>query len=142
MKKKIIIPIAVIALLASCGSLMDDSENSDVATMEEIETTISSVSTPDITPAPTPTVSPEPTPEPMPTLSPEPTTEPAQSTPESVDNSKQHETTYVLNTSTMKIHFPSCKSVDKIKPENMVTTEKSLDELLDEGYTKCGNCWK
>jgi len=45
---------------------------------------------------------------------------------------------YVLNTSTMKIHHPDCKSVPKIKPENYAETNESLKELLDKGYTTCG----
>jgi len=47
---------------------------------------------------------------------------------------------YVLNTSSGKIHLPSCKSVRTIKPENYGTSDKTIDELLSEGYTRCGNC--
>ncbi|MBR1931309.1 MAG: hypothetical protein IJ833_07565 [Lachnospiraceae bacterium] len=51
---------------------------------------------------------------------------------------QQTEDTYVLNTNTMKIHHPYCKSVSKIKPENYATTNLSIAELEAQGYTKCG----
>lgn len=50
------------------------------------------------------------------------------------------EETYVLNTNTMKFHYPSCKSVKKIKPENYATSSASRDELISQGYDPCGNC--
>lgn len=99
-------------------------------------------------PSPEPTVAP--TPEPTAVPSPAPTTDP---TPESIEApaadpvgevsvpGDNDNFTYVLNTSTQKIHHPNCNSVPKIKPENYATTDKSIDELLNEGYTKCGNCW-
>ena len=48
------------------------------------------------------------------------------------------EYTYVLNTSTMKIHHPDCSSVPTIKPENFAETNKSIQELELEGYSTCG----
>lgn len=56
------------------------------------------------------------------------------------ESQQQTEDTYVLNTSTMKFHWPSCKDVKRIAPENYATTSKSRDELLDEGYSPCGHC--
>lgn len=60
------------------------------------------------------------------------------------DNPEQQQTeaTYVLNTSTMKIHHPSCKSVKKIAPHNYATSNASLEELKVQNYTTCGNCFK
>lgn len=52
------------------------------------------------------------------------------------------EAAYVLNTNTMKIHHPTCKSVKKIAPQNYSTSNSSLDELKSQGYTTCGNCFK
>lgn len=100
--------------------------------------------TPTHEPSPGPTAAPTPEPAPEPTAAPTP--EPAPVTdPEpaaNIDRNNTNEITYVLNTSTHKIHHPNCKSVAKIKAENYATTNKSVDELLGEGYTKCGNCWK
>ena len=53
-----------------------------------------------------------------------------------------HEVTYILNTNTMKIHVPSCSSVDKISPKNYATTTLSIPELEEEGYSRCGRCLK
>lgn len=94
-----------------------------------------------------PTATPDPTPEPeiIPSATPDPTDAPAQSiSSEDTNtlNTEDQKTTYVLNTNSKKVHYPSCRSVDKIKLENMATTDKSIEELLNEGYTKCGNCWK
>jgi len=47
---------------------------------------------------------------------------------------------YVLNRNTMKFHYPSCGSVEKIKPENYGTYSGSRDELTAQGYKPCGNC--
>ena len=60
------------------------------------------------------------------------------------DNSSQQQTeaTYVLNTHTMKIHHPSCSSVKKIAPQNYATSNDSLDDLISQGYSTCGNCCK
>ncbi|MDE7431617.1 MAG: hypothetical protein K2N34_06870 [Lachnospiraceae bacterium] len=60
------------------------------------------------------------------------------------DYPEQHSTeaTYVLNTSTKKIHYPSCSSVKKIAPQNYSTSNSSIDELKGQGYTTCGNCFK
>lgn len=60
------------------------------------------------------------------------------------NNQSQQQTTatYVLNTSTKKIHHPSCKSVKKIAPQNYATSNASLEELMAQDYTTCGNCFK
>lgn len=60
------------------------------------------------------------------------------------DNPEQQETTdtYVLNTSRKKIHYPNCRSVSQIAPENYSTSNESLDELKSQGYSTCGICFK
>lgn len=60
----------------------------------------------------------------------------------SYDNTEQQQTTatYVLNTSTHKFHYPSCKSVKKIAPQNYSTSNDSRDELISQGYDSCGIC--
>lgn len=50
--------------------------------------------------------------------------------------------TYVLNTGTFKIHHPDCDDVKKIKPENYATSSSSIDELISQGYTTCGHCFR
>ncbi|MBD5482115.1 MAG: hypothetical protein HDR15_06245 [Lachnospiraceae bacterium] len=60
------------------------------------------------------------------------------------DNASQQQTdsTYVLNTNTMKIHHPTCSSVPKIAPHNYATSNATLNELLAQGYSTCGICFK
>ncbi|WP_275564654.1 hypothetical protein [Acetatifactor aquisgranensis] len=60
------------------------------------------------------------------------------------DNTEQQQTTdtYVLNTSSMKIHHPSCSSVPKIAPQNYGTSSESIDDLRAKGYSTCGICFK
>ncbi|MDE6661980.1 MAG: hypothetical protein K2K46_01430 [Lachnospiraceae bacterium] len=59
------------------------------------------------------------------------------------DNASQQQTeaTYVLNNNTKKIHHPSCPSVKKIAPKNYATSNSSVDELIGQGYSTCGNCF-
>lgn len=47
---------------------------------------------------------------------------------------------WVLNTSTFKIHYPSCPEVSRIAPHNYSTSNLSEAELLSQGYTTCGRC--
>lgn len=49
-------------------------------------------------------------------------------------------TGYVLNTSSKKIHKPNCSAVESIKAKNKEITQKTLDELIEEGYATCGQC--
>lgn len=58
------------------------------------------------------------------------------------DNAEQQQTTasYVLNTNTHKFHYPSCRSVKKISPENYSTSNNSRDEIISQGYDPCGIC--
>lgn len=60
------------------------------------------------------------------------------------DNADQQDTNdaYVLNTSTLKIHYPDCKYVRKIAPQNYSTSNSTVQELKAMGYTTCGNCFK
>lgn len=57
------------------------------------------------------------------------------------DNEDQQNTRdYVLNTSTMKFHYPSCNSVKKIAPENYSTYSGTRDQIIAKGYFPCGKC--
>ena len=49
---------------------------------------------------------------------------------------------YVLNTSSMKIHYKTCDSVKKIAPQNYSTSNASVEELIEQGYSRCGICFK
>lgn len=105
-----------------------------------------------VTLAPTPETSPSPSEtsdvpqEPSPEITPDKELAPARSPVggnsnfDTYDNEEQQETedTYVLNTSSMKVHHPWCESVKKIAPENYATSNKTIEELEAEGYTRCG----
>lgn len=47
---------------------------------------------------------------------------------------------YVLNTSSKKIHLPSCSSVKSMSSKNKEEYSGSKNELLKQGYTECGYC--
>lgn len=59
------------------------------------------------------------------------------------NNPEQQNTTdsWVLNTKSRRIHYPSCKDVKKISPENYSTSNLTLDDLKKRGYTACGHCF-
>ena len=118
--KKYLLLILVVFVLFLCGC----GESADVQ--------IKSV---DATPAVTAT--PEPTPEPTPT--PEPAVlEPVEPTAEQVRAVEQKE--YVLNTSSMKFHKPSCSSVEDIKSENRRDFSGARDDVINMGYQPCKKC--
>lgn len=47
---------------------------------------------------------------------------------------------WILNTNSKKIHEPTCKYVNDIADKNKAESEKTIRELLEEGYTACGSC--
>ena len=47
---------------------------------------------------------------------------------------------YILNTSTKKIHRPSCSSVKKMAEKNKKETDKEIEELKKDGYSPCKKC--
>lgn len=55
---------------------------------------------------------------------------------------QQGDDLYVLNTSSMKIHHKTCDSVRKIAPQNYSTSNSSVNELTEQGYSLCGICFK
>lgn len=55
----------------------------------------------------------------------------------SAENGTMH---WILNTNSKKIHMPTCKYVNDIADKNKAESEKSIRELLQEGYTACGSC--
>lgn len=48
--------------------------------------------------------------------------------------------TYILNTNTMKFHYPYCKSLKQMKDKNKAEFSGTRDELIARGYDPCGNC--
>ena len=49
--------------------------------------------------------------------------------------------TYVLNTSTKKIHKQSCYLVAQMSDKNKKMTTRSLEALFSQGYTTCAKCF-
>lgn len=47
---------------------------------------------------------------------------------------------YVLNTNTKKFHYPSCSSVSQMKDKNKEVMTATRDDLIEMGYSPCGNC--
>lgn len=48
---------------------------------------------------------------------------------------------YVLNISSMKIHYPDCRSVGDMAEHNKkFVYDETIDELEAQGYDPCGNC--
>lgn len=58
----------------------------------------------------------------------------------SYNNSSSEEVKYILNTSSKKIHLPDCGAVKDMKSENRAESYESIDQLLADGYAKCGSC--
>lgn len=85
-------------------------------------------------PAPEPAPEPEPSPAPVPEPTPEPAPEPA-AVPETPVG-----TDYILNTNTMKFHYPSCRHADRISEENRTSFTGTRDQLLAKNYDPCGVC--
>lgn len=47
---------------------------------------------------------------------------------------------YILNTGSKKIHSPTCSNAATISDNNKREYYGSIDDLLAQGYTKCGSC--
>ncbi len=47
---------------------------------------------------------------------------------------------YILNTHSHKFHASSCPDAEKITANNKLTSTKSRDELIADGYSPCGKC--
>lgn len=57
------------------------------------------------------------------------------------DKSRQNEVRhFVLNTSSMKFHYPSCDSVKDMAEHNKKHVKDSRANLIRAGYEPCGNC--
>ncbi len=47
---------------------------------------------------------------------------------------------YILNTHTMRFHYPDCDSVSQMSDKNKQEYTGSRQTLIDEGYVPCGAC--
>ena len=50
------------------------------------------------------------------------------------------ETVYILNINSKKIHYPTCESVQKMKPSNKKEYTGTMEDLLKQGYVPCKMC--
>ena len=55
-------------------------------------------------------------------------------------NSTATATKYILNTSSKRIHTPTCSSATTISAKNKKEHTGSIDSLLSQGYKTCGTC--
>ncbi len=55
-------------------------------------------------------------------------------------NESEKSGSYVLNTSSKKIHLPTCRYADQISSSNRRDYEGSYADLIAEGYEACGTC--
>ena len=74
----------------------------------------------------------------------EKTTPQPESTPQVVQETpvpqETQGTTYVLNTNTMKFHYPSCSSVDQMKEKNKEIYTGNREDVINMGYVPCKRC--
>jgi DNA-entry nuclease len=50
------------------------------------------------------------------------------------------QSTYVLNTRSMRFHYPSCSGVATMSENNKSSYTGSREDLIAQGYTPCGQC--
>lgn len=75
-----------------------------------------------------------PMPEPTPTPTPEPTPEPV------VEEQQPIEQHYIINTNTGKFHYPTCRSIKRMKDKNKLEFTGTRDDVLARGYSPCMIC--
>lgn len=62
-------------------------------------------------------------------------------TEEETEQEEKNIKSYVLNERSYKIHEPSCYSVEIMAEHNKHYVEADLQDLLEQGYSRCGNCY-
>ncbi|MBM6724282.1 DNA/RNA non-specific endonuclease [Pseudoflavonifractor phocaeensis] len=62
------------------------------------------------------------------------------STTQPEETTAAEESHYVLNTSSMKFHLPTCSGVESMSPSNRQDYTGTRQALLEQGYTPCGTC--
>ena len=63
---------------------------------------------------------------------------PAGGSPTRTTPAEPERVAYVLNTNTMKFHYPSCSSVAQMAEHNKESVTCSREELIERGYSPCG----
>ena len=48
--------------------------------------------------------------------------------------------TYVLNTSSLKFHYPDCEAVSAMSEKNKREYTGSREDLIEKGFAPCGSC--
>ena len=102
--------------------LVSDGKSINISTTKEANLnqllTPGFISTPESTPTPTP----EPTPEPV------------------TEEQKPIEQYYIINTNTGKFHYPTCRSIKRMKDKNKLEFTGTRDDVLARGYSPCMIC--
>ena len=57
-----------------------------------------------------------------------------------VKTTNKTEMNYILNTSSMKFHYPTCRGVKDMKKENKKEFSGDRKSVIDMGYSPCGIC--
>lgn len=70
----------------------------------------------------------------------DPSMDPSTPDTDQPDHSTEVGSTYILNTSTKKFHWPDCRYAQKISAENYGSSDRSRDELIADGYSPCAHC--
>lgn len=47
---------------------------------------------------------------------------------------------YIINTKSRVFHEPDCSHIQNMKPQNKYETDKTYQQLVNEGYRPCGHC--
>ncbi len=59
---------------------------------------------------------------------------------EAIETVPADEREYILNNNSKKIHLPTCAGVNDIKESNKGEYKGNIQDLIDQGYSPCGNC--
>lgn len=110
--------------------LVSDGKSINISTAKKAN--LDQLLTPGFVPTPEPT--PTPTPKPTSTPTPEPTPEPV------VEEQKPIEQYYIINTNTGKFHYPTCRSIKRMKDKNKLEFTGTRDDVLARGYSPCMIC--
>ena len=71
----------------------------------------------------------------------EPSTPTQPTVEDQTDVEKPAEWTFILNTNSKKFHKYECSGVKRMSAANKEYTTKTEEELVAEGYDRCGICW-
>ena len=68
------------------------------------------------------------------------TTTIAETTETTTEISSESQSDYILNTNSMKFHYPSCHAAEKISDKNKKEYYGTRDVVVEQGYKSCGIC--